>query len=199
VIYFMGQEHFWNSAPMIFRLNDKRRDDVTPRDPAATSLVEETITDGLGQYALTVAAYSDTGDPLFMVPVGGITDFSSQGPLRDYSDPTRPPLTAKPDIAGPGDTINSAMSRHTEGWLHWPWWYWGARFEEMSGTSMASPMIAGVAALMLEKNPNLTVTQIRTALSSAPRAAVNPPTPPDSTNAYGVGRVDAMTSHSSTP
>jgi hypothetical protein len=56
-----------------------------------------------------------------------------------------------------------------------------------------------LVALMLEKKPNLNPTQARTALSSAPRAAVDPATAPASTRAYGVGRVDAMTTHANTP
>jgi len=37
----------------------------------------------------------------------------------------------------------------------------GGRHERMSGTSMATPMVAATAALMIAKNPNLTAPQIR--------------------------------------
>jgi hypothetical protein len=64
--------------------------------------------------------------------------------LRDFSDPPLGPIAAKPDIAAPGNDITSAMSRHVPGLVQWPWRYWGVRFQDMSGTSMASPMVAGL-------------------------------------------------------
>jgi len=53
-------------------------------------------------------------------------------------------------IAAPGVDILST-------WL-------GDEYEEKSGTSMATPVVAGVAALMLANHPNLTVDQLRTHL-----------------------------------
>jgi subtilisin family serine protease len=198
VIFLKGELRFWNMSPAVLRLNDKNRDG-TARHANITVLRESSIFDPLGQNVLTVAAYTELADVFSGVPDHGISDFSSRGPLRDYSDPPRAPYCVKPDIAAPGQDISSAHSRHTEGFLRWPWWYWGVRFQDMSGTSMASPMIAGLVALMLEKNPHLNATQVRTALSSAPRTAVEPGTAPGSTNAYGVGMVDALTSHANTP
>jgi hypothetical protein len=64
---------------------------------------------------------------------------------------------------------------------------------------MAAPMVAGVLALMLEKQPTLNATQARAALFSGPRPPIEPNTAPASTETYGVGRVDAMTSHANTP
>jgi subtilisin family serine protease len=196
VFFGIGEHEFWSGGKsVILRLND-------PPFPAnITSSVESSMPDPLGQHAITVASYTDTDDP-FGGPRHGIAEFSSRGPLRDFSDPPRPPFCAKPDIAAPGVGINSAGSIDAEGsgLLDWLLSLLGnARFQEMSGTSMAAPMVAGVVALMLEKNPNLNTTQVRTALSSSPRPAVDPATPPNSTNAYGVGRVDALTSHTNTP
>jgi subtilisin family serine protease len=53
-------------------------------------------------------------------------------------------------IAAPGKDILST-------WL-------GADYEEHSGTSMATPVVAGVAALVLSKQPNLSVSELRTML-----------------------------------
>ena len=197
VIFATGELLSWNGAPAVFRMNDVMRDG-TARHANIVALSESSTLDPLGQHVITVANYTETADPFWGTVAHGIDGTSSRGPLRDYSDPPKAPFCAKPDIAAPGEKINSAESRHTEGFLHWPWWYWGDRFQEMSGTSMAAPMIAGLVALMLEKNPNLNVTKVRDALSFAPRAAVDPPTPPDSTNAYGVGMVDVLTSHTKT-
>ncbi len=61
-----------------------------------------------------------------------------------------------------------------------------ANYYIMQGTSMACPMAAGVAALMLQGNPNLTPAEIRTALTNtASRAAT-----PDSL--VGSGLIDAQ-------
>jgi subtilisin family serine protease len=66
---------------------------------------------------------------------------SSQGPTRDGRQ--------KPDIAGPGTDIVAANGFGAEGDL----------WTSMSGTSMASPYVAGVVGLMLAVNPKLTAAQ----------------------------------------
>ncbi|MGH7949532.1 MAG: S8 family serine peptidase [Candidatus Binataceae bacterium] len=66
---------------------------------------------------------------------------SSQGPTRDGR--------SKPEIAAPGTDIVAASGFDPEGlWI------------AMTGTSMASPYVAGVSALMLSLNPDLTAAQI---------------------------------------
>lgn len=69
---------------------------------------------------------------------------SSQGPTRDG----RP----KPDVAAPGTDIVAANGFAGEGDGAWV---------AMTGTSMASPYVAGVVGLMLEVAPRLTAAQIR--------------------------------------
>lgn len=66
---------------------------------------------------------------------------SSQGPTRDGRE--------KPDIAAPGTAIVAA-----DGFAG------GDEWVEMTGTSMASPHVAGVIGLMLATNPRLTAAQI---------------------------------------
>jgi len=57
-----------------------------------------------------------------------------------------------------------------------------------SGTSMACPIVAGVAALVLSKNPDLTVQEVYTILRSS-----TDPLPVDSDKYIGTGRINAHT------
>ena len=66
---------------------------------------------------------------------------SSQGPTRD--------LRHKPDIAAPGTNVVAARGFDPD-----------QRWMEMTGTSMASPHVAGVIGLMLAVNPRLTGAQV---------------------------------------
>ena len=118
---------------------------------------------GLGEPAstesvITVAAHSpkvvfNNGNIIY----GNIANFSSVGPTIDE----RP----KPDISAPGVQVESSISAftnrpydQTNSVLYKATFYPFARY---SGTSMSSPAVAGVAALMLEANPSLTSQQVK--------------------------------------
>jgi len=87
-----------------------------------------------GRFIISVANLDEVSDRI------NIT--SSQGPTRDGRN--------KPDIAAPGTRIRAAKAFSTpdDPWI------------EMSGTSMASPYVCGVAGLMLNINSALTSSQI---------------------------------------
>ena len=98
---------------------------------------------GSAPKAITVAA-STEGDS---GPADVIAGFSSSGPT-----PTS--LQMKPDVTAPGVDILSSLPRNQ--WSNHDW----------SGTSMASPHVAGAAALLKERHPSWTVAQIKSALES---------------------------------
>ena len=183
-----GWEDWGHGHSVLFKVADPA--------PAGVSILKtQTAADPLGRHAISVANYNDangsSSDPAFHNIVAG----SSQGPLRDYSIPPRP-IIAKPDLAGPGEKITSAASiyreqRPTELWFGK--WYRGVRFDELSGSSMAAPFVAGVVAAMLQKKPALTITQVRTALRDA--AALRPGAGPGGVNAFGAGMVHGFESH----
>lgn len=76
-----------------------------------------------------------------------LAGFSSRGP-SGYP-------RMKPDLVAPGVLINS-MNLRTD--------YDPAEYVKFSGTSMASPHVAGAAALLKQSHPNWTVAEIRAAL-----------------------------------
>ena len=57
----------------------------------------------------------------------------------------------------------------------------------MSGTSMASPHVAGLAALLLSQNPNLTVVQLRSLMQTTAADLGDP----GRDDYFGYGRIDA--------
>ena len=119
---------------------------------------------------------------------GNIASFSSRGPAIDNPE--------KPDVSAPGQNVTAALSSFTNAnytptnTLSFNGRTYG--FCALDGTSMASPFVAGVVALMLEANPYLTPEQVKSILrqtayhdeytDSAPQSAV------------GAGKVDAYQS-----
>ncbi|MDX3234489.1 S8 family serine peptidase [Streptomyces sp. ME03-5709C] len=124
---------------------------------------------GAADAALTVGAV-DSSD--------AIADFSSRGPrFRDDA--------MKPEITAPGVDILAARSQ-------WATFGTGS-YATISGTSMATPHVAGVAALVAAKHPDWNGARIKDALVSTSVA-----TPDIPTDSGGNGRVDAVAATSGT-
>jgi subtilisin family serine protease len=99
-----------------------------------------------------------------------IASFSSRGPTYCTPDGS---AAIKPDISAPGVNVRSS--------------YPGGGYTTMSGTSMASPHVNGVVALIRQANPNLSVELVKEIMYST--AYDLGPTGED--NSYGWGMVDA--------
>ncbi len=106
---------------------------------------EQTIgSPGTSRKAITVGAIDKNNNLAY---------FSSKGPVIWEDENREEQLMIKPDIVAPGVNICAAQS------LNKPWDNLGCLDNEhvaISGTSMATPHIAGVVALLKQKNPGLT-------------------------------------------
>lgn len=103
-------------------------------------------------------------------------------PSSFTSRSTRSP-GVKPDVAAPGDTIASALSGS------------GNQPLVISGTSMAAPHVAGIAALIRGRHPEYTPAEAKAAVMNTANAPVfsqeNHGGPVEAPNRVGAGRVDA--------
>ena len=124
---------------------------------------------GSGSGSNTLGAPSD-GD--FVLAVGAVTSsgsrssFSSVGPSADGR--------IKPDVMAMGSSVRVASATSNTG------------YSSVNGTSFSCPLTAGVAALVLESNPNLTATQVRDILRNTADSSSSPD------NSYGYGIIDAL-------
>ena len=121
--------------------------------PEADSLLAFLTADPATTASFTTgAASTDQGDV--------IVGFSSRGPGGDF---------LKPDIAAPGAQILAGMTPVTEAVSGGPP---GNLFQAIAGTSMASPHVAGAAALLMDLHPDWTPGQVRSALNTTATTAM---------------------------
>jgi hypothetical protein len=131
--------------------------------------------------SFTVGATSNTAND-------NIANFSSRGPVTVYTN------IMKPDIAAPGVGVRSCKGNSNN-----PGSY---GYESLSGTSMAGPHVAGVAALIMCARPNLigNVDEIEDLMrntavarfAQGPNFCGNDNGSSHPNNVYGWGRVDAL-------
>ncbi|RPI28688.1 MAG: DUF11 domain-containing protein [Acidobacteria bacterium] len=125
---------------------------------------------GMARQALTVGAV-DTSDKL--------ARFSSRGPAPDT-------FQIKPEIVAPGVGIRSTVPRGSCGGCD------PSGYRRANGTSMASPHVAGAAALLLQAHAGWTPVQVRAALMAGSRHLDL------HTFAQGNGRLDVFAAASAT-
>jgi subtilisin family serine protease len=105
---------------------------------------------------------------------GVVSNFSSRGPTPDG--------LVKPDVMAPGEEILSALP--------------GGTYGRLDGTSMATPHVAGVVALMWSANPRLigdidTTERILRETATRAQPGLNEPVCPDPKDITGAGIVNA--------
>jgi subtilisin family serine protease len=138
----------------------------------------------VGDGMISVAAYNSQ---LRGTSNGGArAGFSSIGPRIDGA--------IRPEIAAPGVAVISSISSYsTETYPSIQDVFFNDRtysFSALSGTSMSSPMVSGIVALMLEANPKLTPMKIKEILKETARMD-NYTTSTIPNNSWGWGKVSA--------
>jgi minor extracellular serine protease Vpr len=145
---------------------------------------------GVGQSVITVASHRAEQMGLGGTLIYGTrSSFSSRGPTVDGR--------TKPDISGPGEAVRSSVNSFDPansnppftvevGGVLFP-------FATYSGTSMSSPAVTGVVALMLQANPWLSAEQVKEIIKETARldnrtGAIGP----EGSLEWGWGKVDAM-------
>lgn len=157
--------------------------------PEPSELLEDALAYAMGKGVLVVvAAGNGFGSPVYypaayegVIAVGAVDrsetyqSYSNVGPQMGL---VAPGGTTNQTVEGILSTVPTYGSKITR----------GAAYYRVSGTSQASPFVAGVAALIWSREPSLTAEQVRARLLASARDLG----PSGFDDKYGWGRVDAL-------
>jgi len=171
---FPPQSFFTNlgiAVPSYFRLGNNDKTIGTPA--TARKLI------AVGSY-VTKTQWVDVNGVTEVQPgatLDALSGFSSLGPSGDDR--------SLPHLAAPGEAIVAAMAASVAATTPQSDIALGGGYKKLQGTSMASPHVTGVVALMLQKNPFLTPENARALLQASATPAGTP-------NTFGAGRLNAL-------
>jgi serine protease AprX len=105
-------------------------------------------------YVITVGATDDQGT--VSTADDALAGFSSHGVTQDGF--------GKPDFVAPGRHIITTLAPNSVFALNYPTLAVGTQYIQLSGTSLAAPIVSGVAALSIESNPAIRPGQLKALL-----------------------------------
>jgi subtilisin family serine protease len=174
----LGFRHIWNPDRPTWR--------ETCENLIAGGMVLVIAAGNERQYDTPPDAVRTPGDVPSVITIGATdqsdsySSFSSPGPVTwqsidPYNDFPYPPGLIKPDVAAPGSSITSVNGRY-------------GGYTTMSGTSMATPHTAGLAALILDAVPGMTNYEVRWCMGVSALDRGDP----GKDNDYGHGRIQCL-------
>jgi serine protease AprX len=116
--------------------------------------------------------YAPANDP-YVISVGGVDETTNygRGSRADWSSlGTTQDGLAKPDVMAPGAHMVSVLAPNSAFQALCPACSIGGSYFKAGGTSMAAPVVAGAAALMLQARPTLTPDQVKALLMGTDHA-----------------------------
>jgi subtilisin family serine protease len=186
-----GIVHYWNVTELTNDVGNwgmpfSFSGSGTVSGDADNGISEPSCSDDVISVAAYATQYATAGGSL----VGGaIASFSSHGPRYDG--------VMKPDIAAPGVSIASAISSFTNSAFtsvaSVSFNNTTYHFAKFSGTSMSSPMVAGVAALILQANPYLSASQVKEIIKTTARQDNFTGVIVGASPIWGAGKINAYT------
>lgn len=158
--------------------------DQPPPPPGIRASVTTTLTTpSTALRAITVGAYDQRESFCDFSPSGDVPSYSGRGPARG-----NPQVNVKPTITAPGHNVTAprADAANLVGNLchGCPDWLF-SEYQDLTGTSMSAPHVAGVVAVMLQVNPTLTHDKAEQFLRQSARPGLS-----GDANTWGAGKVD---------
>ena len=119
---------------------------------------------GTSRKAITVGAACKPGDIGSSSCSQAVASFSSRGPVNYIDENDNPQVLNKPDIVSPGVNICAAQWGN---WMNERSCLGDGEHIAINGTSMATPTVAGLMALLAQAHPDKTVAELKQVLMSS--------------------------------